>query len=357
MEHQESFNNVADIMFGSICFSCFVIGTFGNITSFLYFKSKKRDMSTVLYMMITGNDILVSIAVLPVAISYWSQRQPGLIFGDEYGCLVMANIWHSAVAISFFLVICLSVTRTVSLIRPFKKLKIRCLLIAVIVYTVFSSGHLIWGQITGAVQMAFSTTKSKCTISLNLNKTEPVLGYFMSIIKCITFIAPFFVVSISCIVTAALLTRRNKNVQQRELQQSRNRATVTILLFALLYVLCNMPIVVHIFISTHGIMIGNLNWIDGFYQFDRGYYWQSTESTQLIVANSAANPLLYIWRMYPMRRSVVKRLTEIFDVVRSSMLGLKRIFRQFREDMRRIFVSVRVVREERQEMTVETTNL
>ena len=176
-------------------------------------------MSTVLYMMISGNDIFVSIAVLPVAISNWSQRQPGLIFGDKYGCLVVANIWHSAVAI--FLVICLSVTRTVSLIRPFKKLLMK----KSSAPPPFSDPKLnvpSKKQKTGAVQMIFSTIKSKCTISLNPNKTEPVLNYFMSTIKCVTFIAPFFVVSISCIVTAALLTKRNKNLRQRELQQSRN---------------------------------------------------------------------------------------------------------------------------------------
>ena len=56
---------------------------------------------------------------------------------------------------------CNKLTRMVSLMRPFKKLKVRNLVIVVMVYSVFSTGHLIWGQKTGAVQMIFFHYKIK----------------------------------------------------------------------------------------------------------------------------------------------------------------------------------------------------
>ena len=58
-----------------------------------------------------------------------------------------------------------------------------------------------------------------------------------------------------------------------------------------------------------------------------------------------------------MRRIVVKRLRVIFGVVRSVTLRLIGIFRQGREEMGRILRLVSVVREERQDVTVETRNL
>ena len=68
----------ADVTYGSILFLSFLIGTLGNIASFLYFKSKKRDISNVIYMLTTVNDIVASVAVLPVVYPYLSQRRPGI---------------------------------------------------------------------------------------------------------------------------------------------------------------------------------------------------------------------------------------------------------------------------------------
>ena len=96
------FNQTVEVMYGSIYFLCFLIGTIGNIVSFLYFESKKREISSVIYMMITANDIVVSIMILPVGISFWSKRKPGLIFGNKYGCEIWSYVWGLAVAKSIF---------------------------------------------------------------------------------------------------------------------------------------------------------------------------------------------------------------------------------------------------------------
>ena len=123
---------------GSICCLIFLIGTLGNIVSFLYFKSKKRDISSVIYMLITANDIVVSITVLPVGISFITQGQPGLIFGNKYGCEVWYHIWNTAIKLSAFLVLCLCITRTISLLRPFQRQKIKYVVIAVVLYLVIN---------------------------------------------------------------------------------------------------------------------------------------------------------------------------------------------------------------------------
>ena len=124
--------------YGSICCLCSFIGILGNIASFLNFKSKKRDISSVIYMLITANDMVVSITVLPVGISFLSQGQPGLIFGNKYGCETWYCIWNVAIKLSVFLVLCLSVTRTFSLLRPFQRQKIRYFVFAVGIFTVIN---------------------------------------------------------------------------------------------------------------------------------------------------------------------------------------------------------------------------
>ena len=126
--------DAADVTYGAICCLCFLIGSCGNMVSFLYFRSKKRDISSTIYMMITANDVVVSMLVLPVGLSYWSNRQPGLIFGDKYGCAAWLYIWSIAISFSIFLVMCLSITRTISLLRPFRQQNVRYLIVAVMTY-------------------------------------------------------------------------------------------------------------------------------------------------------------------------------------------------------------------------------
>ena len=136
---------------GTVCCLCFLVGTFGNIVSFLYFKLKKRNISSVIYMLITANDIVVSITVLPVAISFFSKGKPGILFGNKYGCAAWENLWRIAIYYSVFLVLCLCVTRSISLLRPFLRHKIKYFLIAVLVMALVTTLSLtmFWNSSTG----------------------------------------------------------------------------------------------------------------------------------------------------------------------------------------------------------------
>ena len=310
------FSQATDITYGLICVSCSFVGILGNIFSFFFFKAKKRDISTVIYMLITGCDIVISILVLPVGISLLSQRNPGLIFGNTYSCTVWAYMWNTAVTLSFFLVICLSVTRTISLFQPFKQLNAWKLCISVLVYIVVSLGHSLWYYLKGSFVVDFSLKSSKCNLlvlSTDGGRLDPI-----ALLRGISYVAPIFVVAVSCVISVILLTRKNEDIQQRELQQSRNRATITILLFALLYIIqCNIFYTLHIVIFTiqfHGI---NWNWL--FYNLSKfdvyGYYFTAV-STLLIAANSAVNPLLYLWRMHRLREYILAELRKYFKILR-----------------------------------------
>ena len=69
-----AFNQAADITYGTICLLCFLAGTTGNTASFLYFRSKERDISRLIYMLITATDIVISVSVVPVGVSFLSNR-------------------------------------------------------------------------------------------------------------------------------------------------------------------------------------------------------------------------------------------------------------------------------------------
>ena len=125
-----------------------------------------------------------------------------------------------------------------------------------------------------------------------------------SVIDCIVYTTPALTMSISCVMSAVVLTRRNRNVQQTQLQQSRNRATVTILLFALLFGVCNGPLVVHITKLTFN-SIGSQNFSEDLYTFDTHFYYSNAIYALLPAVNSATNPILYLWRMQALRKYTV----------------------------------------------------
>ena len=286
---EETFNAVADTLYGSFCCICFVIGTFGNIISFLYFKSKKRNISSVIYMLITTSDTLVSMTLLPRGLSYLSGREPGILFGNRYGCEVSYHLYVAAQDFSVFLATCLSISRTISLLNPFRRLKVKYLVIAASTFLFMTSPKTVGVTLVYNLKVEFDVRAAYCGVFINKNRsvvTVQIIG------TTILFIIPVFVVAISCVISLVLLTRRNKNVQQRELPQSRNRATVTILLFALIFEICNIPFAVYFFLLGYSSIADNSNILDHVFKF---YFRQAV--FLLCAANSAANPVLYFSRM------------------------------------------------------------
>ena len=158
----EQFNKAADVSYGSILCLCFLIGTVGNIVSFFYFRSKKRDISNVIYMLISANDIVVCIASLPMGMSFLSNRQAGTLFGNKYGCAAWLCAWRVSLYLSLFLVSCLCVARTFSLLRPFLKQKIKYLIIAVTLYVALYFGWIAISLLLGMKTVKFYTGYSQC---------------------------------------------------------------------------------------------------------------------------------------------------------------------------------------------------
>ena len=348
------FNKAADMTYGFIYCLFFFIGTVGNLISFIYFKSKRMDISNVIYMIITGNDILISIAILPVGISSLSNRQPGPWFGSDYGCVAWVYIWPVAVTLSIFLVICLSVTRTIALFRPFKRQNIKYLIISVITYSLLVLAQNVRIHLYEYTNIAFFSHLLICGIFLRYDSTKGTEFFILQVIKNLTYIAPAFVVATSCIISAVLLRRSGVQVQQEELQRSRNRATVTILLFALLYGVCNIPLVTHYIFTTYLWITYDDEWYKGLYQFDTQYYYRNATRTLLLAANSAANPVLYFWRMPALREGILASIREILRLIREVTRPANNVHQVEEECENRVAQNINVIPNPQAAATRET---
>ena len=108
--------------YGVILLCCFICGTVGNTLSLLYFTARGRGSSAQIYRFITSNDIVTSILMLPMSLSYFSHRAPVMFSNSEF-CDLWGVLWNIIARYSIFLVAVLSISRTLSLFTPFFRLK------------------------------------------------------------------------------------------------------------------------------------------------------------------------------------------------------------------------------------------
>ena len=301
-----NYNKTADILYGLICGTCFLVGTVGNTISFLSFLSKKREISTLIYILTAANDFLISFSVLPVGMCFIRSRQPGFIFDTRHICMIWWYVWEVAVLLSIFFVICLSITRTLSLVRPFMIQSTKFLLISILAYSVLQLGVLLGLHSLHGATVTYSPLMARAILTFQLSpEADPgdSTWYLLEASTNLTYVAPAVVVAVSCTVSAVSLTRRNKRIQkmQRKVQENRSRATVTILLFALVYGVCNLPLVVMYVFQTYAVISNNWAWFRRMNGFDTQGYYSNFVYTLLIAINSAANPVLYFWRMPSLR--------------------------------------------------------
>lgn len=300
-----TFNRAADLTYGTFCLICFSVGTSGNLASFLYFWSKKRDISSSVYMMVTVTDTAISMLALPVGISFLTARSPGLIFQNEHSCAGWSFLWGVAVRLSIFFVLCLCVTRTYSLMKPFSQQRITYLVVVVVIYILLQIGQWVGLSQQGAYYR-FSSEIACCGMYLPPT-ADPAVYLFLEISTIVTFILPSFVVAGSCVLSAVMLHKTQGEGGQSEQQQSKNRATTTILLFALLYLVCNVPLVARLIIGTYSAFTEGVFFYD-FFLWDTLFYYENATSTLLLATNSAVNPVLYFWRMPNVRRYTMSKV-------------------------------------------------
>ena len=327
------------IFYGALFCLCVLIGTSGNLVSFIYFKSKKRSISNTIYMFITANDLLVSMTAIPLALSDSSQDKDLMIsmFGNtstdlalhsnltetstpmlktiyttknNQRCAVWILIWQTTINFSVFLTTCLSVSRTISLLDPFRRQKVKYLVSALVVFAFVQMANIFSLHFFIEVQSTFNFWNRRCEMFVYHNVYRGTEVLILKINFVILFVTPAFVVAISCVISALvlLLAKRKTKEKHRVLESSRNKATITILLFTLLYGVCNVPLVVEVIFKLF-----DLEWYESSYQFDGRYHYRNAAEFLLLAVNSAANPIFYFWRMPALRETVKAGIRGMFE--------------------------------------------
>ena len=111
-----------DITYGSVFILAGILGLIGNFLSFLFFRSKNRDLSSILYQLITLNDFLICAALFPNIDAAFAPQRAGLLAQHAAFCEAWVMVTWVLPQMSIFLVGLLSVSRLFILRCPNREL-------------------------------------------------------------------------------------------------------------------------------------------------------------------------------------------------------------------------------------------
>ena len=290
-----------------------------------------------LYVWITTTDIFTSVAMLPMCLSYQQGRAP-VLFGDVGVCQVWGILWSVTGRLSVFLVAILSVTRCLHLTRPF---------------VVIKTG-MVMGIVTGyAVLQLFIATLPYFYLSIyeydhisvtclwavarDISPAHNRAGFLALYICCVIIptVIPVIPTIISCLSSVLALRRAGRSQSLLGAgrrgglgaQRKNDWATNTIILTCLVYLACNVPFALYLFLEvlsiTSHIHIIPVTTTTIYVRLFLGIFSVSV--------NAALNPVIYYYRFRAFKRyseefkkNVRNSVVENTQMVRSSVSAVIR---------------------------------
>ena len=282
---------VYDGLLASGLLLCSLIGFVGNCLALAYFiRSRKRNLPTLLYITACCVDMVTCVIEWPIIVSLLNRRKPALL-GEELFCGVWFVIGGLAQLMSMFVVMILSVTRTIVIVFPFYKIRKTTVFTAISVAFLYSCFTHLINIYNGAFYYSRAFTYCEYHSEPNL-----IFNLYNTSYSVWTGIMPLTVFFATLVAIFKLRTQS----QLANTQNSRQSATRTIIYFAVVFLVCNCltflnnTLLAYSQISEKGYMFFYKNTFLFFYS------WQISDIF-CTVLNASLNPVLYIFRFKEIR--------------------------------------------------------
>ena len=287
-----------DALLATGFFICLVIGLPGNCLALAYFaQTKNRNLPTLLYMAASSTDIVTSIVHLPVTLNLLNMRDPGLL-GSEIFCRVWYYTLLSLQLMSMFVVMLLSLSRTIVILFPFYRINKKVVLMSIPAALLYYSVWNVWLAVDGEYYYEYGAGYCGLRFDYESIGGFDVSGAMTMINYCVsTGIPPIIVFAAMVTAIARLRSQKVSHESQRKSQQ----ASLTIILFATVFLACNLLTFINVALYTSFQFMPDKGYLD-FYknQFMFFYSWLISEIF-CTVLNSSLNPILYVCRIRELR--------------------------------------------------------
>ena len=274
---------------------CFIIGLPGNCLALKYFiQTKKRNLSTVLYIVACSIDICSSVIHLPVAFNWLNGRSFGIL-----GNTIFCSMWYFILLLlqqmSMFVVMLISLSRTIVIVNPFYEVNKKAILMSIIINLIY---HCFWN-----ILHFLSASELHYNVGFCQMYSESFLNTLYQVNFSISSGVPPIIVFLAFLVSVGKL---RKSDMADESQKHNRQASITITYFAAIFLFCNFPTFMNNALFTF-TMTKYKSYPGPIYRNDFMFFysWLLTELFFLVL-NASLNPVLYFWRMKDMRTWVLR---------------------------------------------------
>ena len=289
-----------DIFYGVTLTLLSLVGIIGNIFALVYFVQKrKKTVHDVMYTFMSGLDMMTSTISWPVTLSLLTSHRYRVLFGDGTFCALWTVSFMFLNVITLFVVMLISVTRSINIICPFHKITIPVIVYAVVIYAALDILMYVIGCAADFLQFYYYNDMSFCTLAPKSFKQNPPAKIFWDLVfvpaKNVQLLGTMLIVVISFSLSVASLMIRRSNAGGRKEHKIR-QASVTIAIFTGIFLFCQLPL--HI----TKMMSHSIKWFDtpDYFSLETFIGWSYSILFQVLfpVLNSALNPCLYYGRMH-----------------------------------------------------------
>jgi len=287
------------LLYGYVGILCVTLGFTLNLMVLRYFYRNRSSLSNTLYSLIVLVDALLCLLTLPYALPHLTPFRSPLLYSSPVFCKAWGVAWGTLSKCSVCMVCLLSCYRTVLLVSPLNTAVKAVTRRGLVVGVACCAGALLLGE---SVQVWFPAhiwyydqLRMRCEWA---GKRAGVRSFWY-IWNTATLAVPVLPVLVSAVLSVYGL-RKNMGASGRAVG---HYASVTIILFTLLYVFLNLPTLVY-----WGLMTSH--WISDYSSsllaWDHPYFFFSNLVEVLCVSlNATLNPCLYLARMRDLRAFLI----------------------------------------------------
>ena len=295
----------SDMILGVSLTLCGTVGILGNTASTLYFIPRRsKSIHDLLYLVISVLDCTTSVCTLPIVGSLFRGRLPG-VFKNVGFCSFFGVTLVFVLRMSIFLVVVMSVVRTIVITKPRYVIRKDCVVAAIGIYASLLLLIDVSFLALGYLDLDYEFTVAGCTFTYDRTSVPWTTLLWFALIQ-LEFMFPPLIALTTFLVSMVALLRRTQQHNDKI-----RTASLTIALFTATFLSCNVPCflyqlaqLVHIVWPndfTHKIM----------WETQSRYYYIGRLWFQMfpLFLNSALNPCLYYFRMSGLRVWLLRLFT------------------------------------------------
>jgi hypothetical protein len=280
-----------------------VMGVFGNLSATSYFWGRRKEnFPDYLYAVNSIVDTLISLLACPVISSLLHDRG-AMFFRSHSFCSAFALLFTFLQRYSMFVVMVISVTRTVAISAPFRSVKEPLVKIILLTYAILLAVMYTTLMATGKIFAIYFNKTAHCFPISFMDGWEWTLYMMIHLVPALLVpLTVFFSLVFSC------KSLMKKTVLGTEDDKLFWKISVTIALFTAVFLICNIPLfVIYVMESVKIWFKVDVN--SSSFLPESFVYWYDwlVAGIFLTMLNAAINPCLYLLRMPQFRIWMYRR--------------------------------------------------